>query len=81
MKTRQELINECKLNNPKIIQIINDQEIELNDEDYKKACSDWADMILVQLQAQAEAESKAATKQALLDKLGITAEEAALLLA
>jgi hypothetical protein len=52
----------------------------LSAEDYEKAISDWAD---VQLAKEAEAEqvkADAEAKAALLAKLGITADEAKLLL-
>ena len=50
---------------------------ELNADEYEAKISEWADNILAK---EAEETAKAAAKQALLDKLGITAEEAALLL-
>ena len=80
MKTKNELIQECKDNNPTMVQIINGVEIELTGKAYEKACNDWAEMRLVQLTFEAEAEAKATAKSALLDRLGITADEAKLLL-
>lgn len=77
---KEELIAQCKAENPKMFQTINDETFELVGEDYEKACEDWADMRLEQIaleQAKAEAEAK---RQALLDRLGITADEARLLL-
>jgi len=49
---------------------------EMNDEEFVQYQADQASNAV----AQAEAESKAAAKAALLSKLGITAEEAQLLL-
>jgi hypothetical protein len=80
MKTKNELIQECKETNPIMVQTINGVEIELTGADYDQACSDWADMKLAQLTLEAEIESKATAKAALLDRLGITADEAKLLL-
>jgi len=80
MKTKNELIQECKDNNPTMVQIINDVEIELTGKEYEKACNDWAEMRLIQLTFEAENQAKALAKSALLNKLGITIEEAALLL-
>ena len=80
MTTKQELIAQCKAENPKMVATILGEEIELSAEEYEKACSDWADMRLVQIadeNAKAQAE---VNRTALLDKLGITAEEAQLLL-
>jgi hypothetical protein len=81
MKTKNELIQECKDANPVIIQIINGVEIELTGNDYEQACSDWADMKLAQLTVETEAEAQATAKAELLERLGITADEAKLLLA
>jgi hypothetical protein len=50
---------------------------ELSAEDYEAKIAEWADNILAK---EAEETTKAAAKQALLDKLGITEDEAALLL-
>ena len=80
MKTKDELIQECKEANPIMIQTINGVEIELTGADYDQACSDWADMKLAQLTLQAEAEANATAKAALLTQLGITEEQAKLLL-
>lgn len=49
---------------------------EMNDDEFEMLKEDQAR----QAMKQAEAEAKAAEKQALLDKLGITADEAKLLL-
>lgn len=49
---------------------------EMNDAEFAQYEADKA----LQLQAKAEAEAKATAKAALLDRLGITAEEAVLLL-
>jgi hypothetical protein len=78
--TKDELIAQCKLENPKMIANILGEEVELTAQEYEKACEDWANMRLEQIaleQAQVEAESK---RQSLLDKLGITEDEAKLLL-
>ena len=80
MTTKEQLVAQLKSENPKMVANINGEDIELTPEEYEKAASDWADMRLVQIAAE-EAESKAkADKTALLDKLGITADEAKLLL-
>ena len=78
MKTKNELIQECKDANPVIVQTINGVEIELTGADYDQACADWADMKLAQLKDQAEIDAKAQSKsaaQAKLAALGLTVED------
>jgi hypothetical protein len=75
--TKNELIAQCKAENPQMFQTINDETIELVGQEYEKACSDWADMRLAQIafenelaivQAAKEAKNAAAEK---LTALGI----------
>ena len=80
MKTKTQLIQDCKNANSTMTQNINGIETELTGAAYDKACADWADMKLAQLTFEAEAEAQALAKSALLAKLGITADEAKLLL-
>lgn len=78
--TKEQLIAECKANNPIITQFINGEEIILKAQEYEKACEDWAEMRLQQIalqKVQIEAEAK---REVLLNKLGISEEEAKLLL-
>jgi hypothetical protein len=89
--TKEELVTQCLTENPVMIQTINDVERELSEEERITAANAWADMRLAQIAyqeklaeqtvlAEAEAEAKATAKAALLTRLGITAEEAQLLL-
>ncbi len=80
MTTKQELIAQLKAENPKMVANINGEDIELTAEEYEKAASDWADMRLVQIAVEEAAVKAEADKAALLAKLGITADEAKLLL-
>ena len=80
MKTKNQLVQECKEANPIMIQTINGVEIELTGADYDQACSDWADMKLAQLKVEADIATQTTAKTELLQKLGITADEANLLL-
>ena len=80
MITKDDLIKQCKAENPKMVQIVNDEEIELSKEQYDKAANDWAEMRLEQIANEQKEAAKAEGKAVLLAKLGITAEEAALLL-
>ena len=80
MTTKAELIAQLKAENPTMVANINGKDIELTAEEYEKAASDWADMRLVQIAAEEAAVKAEANKAALLAKLGITADEAKLLL-
>ena len=80
MTTKAELIAQLKAENPKMVANINGEDIELTPEEYEKAASDWADMRLVQIAAEEAAVKAEVDKAALLAKLGITADEAKLLL-
>jgi hypothetical protein len=80
MKTKNQLVQECKEANPIMIQTINGVEIELTGADYDKACSDWADMKLAQLKVEADIATQTTAKTELLQKLGISENEAKLLL-
>ena len=54
---------------------------ELSAEEYEAMIAEWADARLAKLAKQAEAQAKAQAKAELLERLGITADEAKLLLA
>ena len=77
MTTKADLIAQLKAENPKMTATINDEQIELNAEEYEKACNDWAEMRLEQIKLE-EAETKAkADKEATSAKLvalGLTAD-------
>jgi len=81
MRTKLEVIEELKTQHPTIK--VGDDEQGYNDlsaADYKTTIEACADNVLVD-EAKAEAEAKSLTdKAALLAKLGITADEAKLLL-
>jgi hypothetical protein len=80
MKTKAQLIAQCKAENPTMTQTINGEQIVLDAAEYEAACEAWAEMKLAQQTKQAELDATAASKTALLTKLGISADEAALLL-
>ena len=75
MTTKTELIAQLKAENPKMIQTFNDVEIELNAEEYEKACSDWADMRLSQLAYEKEQNDLKLAKISAYEKLGLSAAE------
>ena len=80
MATKEELVAQLKAENPIMVANINGENIELTLEEYEKAANDWADMRLVQIAAEEAAVKAEADKAVLLAKLGITADEAKLLL-
>jgi hypothetical protein len=81
MTTKQEMIKIIKTENP-TLKMGDDKNgyTELTGADYDAVISEWADARLLKEAKQAETETKAQAKATLLNKLGITAEEAQLLL-
>jgi hypothetical protein len=74
---KQELIEQCLLENPTMVQTINDVEYILSEQERIETATIWADM---KIEQATEADAKAAQRQALLERLGITESEAQLLL-
>jgi hypothetical protein len=81
MKTKQEIIEELKIESP-TIKVGNDQDgyVELSTQEYETMILERADARLAKQAQAAEAEAKAQAKAELLERLGITADEAKLLL-
>ena len=81
MTTKKEIIEIIKTENP-TLRIGDDQSgyTDLSAAEYEATITEWAKNRSTKLDKIAEAEAKATAKSALLDKLGITAEEARLLL-
>lgn len=78
--TKKDIINQLKSEYPTLTKGINDEIVELDEQEYESLIAQWADARLAK-QAQAlEAEAKAEAKAALLERLGITEDEAKLLL-
>jgi hypothetical protein len=82
MTTKQEIIDQLKLEFP-TLQIGDDDSgyTQLSGAEYEAIIAERADARLAKLAKQAEAEAKAQAKAELLERLGITADEAKLLLA
>jgi hypothetical protein len=81
MTTKQEMIDLLKTEFPTLQ--VGDEDngyTELSAEDYEAQIAEWADVRLKKEAVVIETEAKALAKGELLTKLGITAEEAALLL-
>lgn len=79
--TKNDLIKQAKLENPALLfKVENDVTIELTLEEYDEAINNWAEMRLAQIKLENELAEKEIQRNALLSKLGITQEEAKLLL-
>jgi len=81
MTTKSEIIKTLKKENPTLQ--IGDEDAgytQLSADEYETIIDNWADVRLAKEQTKAEAKAKATAKAALLSRLGITAEEAQLLL-
>lgn len=79
--TKNDLIKQAKLENPApLFKVENDVTIELTLEEYDEAINNWAEMRLAQIKLENELAEKEIQRNALLSKLGITQEEAKLLL-
>jgi hypothetical protein len=79
--TKNEIIAEYKKEYATLHKTIDGQDIVLTEEEYETTIEQWAENELAKEAELAEAEAKAAQKAALLDRLGITEDEAKLLLA
>ena len=75
MTTKEELIAQCKAENPIMVSVINDESIELKGADYDKACNDWAEMRLEQITLENETNAARAAAEAKLEALGLTADD------
>ena len=78
MTTKAELIAQCKSENPTMVSVINDEQIELTGADYDKACNDWAEMRLSQITLENEINATQAAKvlaQGKLEALGLTTDD------
>ena len=81
MTTKKEMIEIIKAENPTLR--VGDEEngyTELTGKDYDAVISEWADARLLKQSQLVEAEAKETAKASILDRLGLTADEAKLLL-
>jgi phosphoribosylformimino-5-aminoimidazole carboxamide ribonucleotide (ProFAR) isomerase len=79
--TLSTIITELKEEFPNLTKQINDKIVDLDVDEYEETINAWAEAKLAIQIANNEAKAKAAQKAALLDRLGITEDEAKLLLA
>jgi len=80
MKTLNEIIADLKKEYSKLTEQTNGEISELTDADYQAKIEEWAKSRFEKQNTATEAEAKASAKLQLLDKLGITEDEAKLLL-
>ena len=82
MTTKNEMIEIIKAENP-TLRIGDDDSgyTELSADEYETKIAEWADARLAKEARVAEAQAKVTAKAALLERLGITQDEAKLLLA
>lgn len=80
MTTKADLIAQCKAENSKIIEVVNGVEREITGDEYEQVCANWAEMKLQQIAHEEQKAAQEKAKADLLSKLGLTAEEAAVLL-
>jgi proline dehydrogenase len=78
--TKNELIAQYKKEFPKLTGQVNNEVFDLSAEEYEETINRWAENRLKQLEEIAAENQKVAAKAALLEKLGISSDEAALLL-
>ena len=77
---KSQKIAALKVKYPTLTKGVNDEIIELDAEEYAETIARWADAELAQEAEIAKAEADATAKASLLEKLGITQDEAKLLL-
>lgn len=75
--TKAELIEKFRAEYPELFEQVNDEKVALTGNAYEAKLAEWADNVLAN---QAEENKKQAEKEALLNRLGITEDEAKLLL-
>jgi hypothetical protein len=80
MKTLTEIRAELEAEYPVLTEVTNGEEVKLTAKDRKETLDQWANNLYAKEVEVKEAEDKIQAKAALLERLGITAEEAALLL-
>lgn len=75
MKTKEQIIADYKIENPKLYKGIEDEVFELNSEEYEAACNEYADIQIEILQKEADAAAKKLTAETKLAALGLTADD------
>lgn len=78
--TKAQKIAELKNLYPTLSKGVGEEIVQLDSTEYEETISKWADEELAKEAAEAEEAAKAVSKTALLERLGITEDEAKLLL-
>lgn len=73
--TKQQLINQFKLDYPTLTKQVNDEIIVLEQDEYEATIDAWADAKLAKEQAKNEADALRQTKILAYEKLGLTEAE------
>jgi hypothetical protein len=73
--TKQQLIEQFKLDFPTLTKQVNDEVIELDQDEYEATLDAWANATLLKEAAKLEAEQARATKISAYQKLGLTEAE------
>jgi len=60
---------------PKLFKNVNGEQFEMDAEEYEATIAKWEANEVEKLAKEAEAKEKAAAKQAILDRIGLTADE------
>ena len=60
---------------PKLFKNVNGEQFEMNAEEYEATIAQWEANEVERLAKEAEAKEKAAAKQTILDRIGLTADE------
>ena len=60
---------------PKLLKNVNGEQSEMNAEEYEATIAQWEANEVERLAKEAEAKEKAAAKKAILDRIGLTADE------
>ena len=81
MKSLKEIRDALEIEYPTLTESNNGEEVTLSSAERKSVLDKWADNLFAKEVEMKASEDKLAAKAALLTKLGITADEAALLLA
>ena len=81
MTTKKEMIEIIKAENP-TLQVGDDQNgyTQLSAEEYDAVINEWADARIAKEKLKAEAETKEAERLAILNRIGLSADEAKLIL-
>ena len=81
MTTKQQYVAQARSESPQPqYRTVNEEQIELTDDEYEMSLVAWAEMRLEQDAVESAIENKIAARQSVFDRLGLTADEAALLL-